>query len=328
MTARTDLAYGFSPGFSPREIVHWTMAALVVLAAHGIIIYAFQNLRTEPVAEGVDSAMMIELAPLAVSTPEAVEQEMLSEEAPSETLTPVEPTETVAETLDPVEPVQPEESITPVPNEKPEPVETEQAEAVAPEEVTPEEITPDAVEPEEVTPDVVEPEEEAPEMANVVLPQTDIPLPTPRPERPRPVKEQPRQERPRRAEAPVKRTREPARTETRRSAAPPPSTASRASAPRVSPARWQSKVVAWLNRHKRYPRSARSRGEEGTVQVRFTINASGTVTSVRITRSSGNAALDEAAVDMVRRASPVPAPPPQIAQSSMSLSVPVSFNLR
>jgi len=318
MTARTDLAYGFSPGFSLREIAYWTVAALVVLAAHGIIVFAFQQLRTEPVSEGTDSALMIELAPLAVSTPEAVEQEVLSEEAPSETLTPVEPTETVAETLDPIEPVQPEDSVTPVQNDEPEPVETEQAEAVTPEEVTPE----------EATPEVVEPAEEAPEMANVVLPQTDIPLPTPRPERPRPAKEQPRQERPRRAEAPVRRTQEPARTQTRRAAAPPASSASRASAPRVSPARWQSKVVAWLNRHKRYPRSARSRGEEGTVQVSFTINASGAVTGARIARSSGNSALDQAAIDMVRRASPVPAPPPQIARSSMSLSVPVSFNLR
>src|SRR5690606_11289798 len=99
-------------------------------------------------------------------------------------------------------------------------------------------------------------------------------------------------------------------------------------APSVSPARWQSRVLAWINRHKRYPRGARSRREEGLVQVSFAINASGSVVSARIARSSGNAELDKAALDMLHRASPVPAPPPEIASGRMNLSVPVQFNLR
>src|SRR5690606_19122506 len=94
---------------------------------------------------------------------------------------------------------------------------------------------------------------------------------------------------------------------------PPASRSAASSAPRISPARWQSKVVAWLNRHKRYPSGARSRREEGSVNVSFTIDAGGRVLAARVARSSGNAELDQAAVEMVRRSSPVPAPPPQIA---------------
>jgi protein TonB len=87
-------------------------------------------------------------------------------------------------------------------------------------------------------------------------------------------------------------------------------------------------VLAWLNRHKRYPSGAKSRREEGSVQVSFTIDASGRVTGSRVVRSSGSPDLDRAALDMVQRASPVPAPPKEIARSRMSLNVPVMFNLR
>jgi len=49
-----------------------------------------------------------------------------------------------------------------------------------------------------------------------------------------------------------------------------------------------------------YPRSARTRGIEGTVMLRLEIEASGTVASVEVARSSGHPALDAAAVTTVR----------------------------
>ena len=58
----------------------------------------------------------------------------------------------------------------------------------------------------------------------------------------------------------------------------------------------------------------------------FTIDACGPCHSRRaIARSSGNAELDRAALDMVRRSSPVPAPPE--GETTRSLVVPVAFNL-
>lgn len=96
----------------------------------------------------------------------------------------------------------------------------------------------------------------------------------------------------------------------------------------MSPANWRSQLMAHLNRNKRYPSEARARGEQGRPRVAFTINRSGAVLSARLVGSSGSASLDEEAVAMVRRSSPVPPPPPEMAGSSFSFTVPVLFNMR
>ncbi|MFI5011246.1 MAG: energy transducer TonB [Hyphomicrobiales bacterium] len=69
-------------------------------------------------------------------------------------------------------------------------------------------------------------------------------------------------------------------------------------------------VKSHLNAYKHYPESARSRGAQGRPSVSFSLDASGRVTSVSLSHSSGQADLDAEAVAMVRRASPFPAPPP------------------
>jgi protein TonB len=60
----------------------------------------------------------------------------------------------------------------------------------------------------------------------------------------------------------------------------------------------------------------------GTVIVAFTISSSGGVGGVRVTRSSGSAAVDQAAASMVRRASPFPAPP---GGKSRTFDIPVTY---
>lgn len=84
-------------------------------------------------------------------------------------------------------------------------------------------------------------------------------------------------------------------------------------------------VAAHLARFKQYPSAARSRGDQGTPTVSFSLSGSGSVTSVRLVRGSGAASIDGEATAMVRRASPFPAPPSGRAQS---FTVPVSFHLR
>ena len=93
----------------------------------------------------------------------------------------------------------------------------------------------------------------------------------------------------------------------------------------VSPAKWQSRLMAHLERRKRYPAGARRRREEGTAHVRFAIDDGGNVRSVELVRSSGHSELDEAVVALVRRASPVPAPPPGAPHE---ITAPVRFNIR
>lgn len=84
-------------------------------------------------------------------------------------------------------------------------------------------------------------------------------------------------------------------------------------------------VAAHLARHKQFPADARSRGDQGSVTVSFSLSGSGSVSSVRLVRGSGVASIDQEATSMVRRASPFPPPPSGRGQS---FTVPVSFHLR
>ncbi|HMQ91589.1 MAG TPA: TonB family protein [Amaricoccus sp.] len=104
-------------------------------------------------------------------------------------------------------------------------------------------------------------------------------------------------------------------------AAPRPATGNRG----VSPAKWQAQLMAHLERLKRYPSGARRRREEGVVLVRFRIDDRGAVQSAQLMRSSGHAELDEAVLALIRRASPVPAPPPGAPRS---ITAPVRFDVR
>jgi protein TonB len=90
----------------------------------------------------------------------------------------------------------------------------------------------------------------------------------------------------------------------------------------MSIATWRGSVMAHLNRLKRYPGG----GAGGTSSVAFTIDRAGRVLSARLIRSSGSAVLDQEAVALARRASPVPAPPANIGRGSITLTVPVRFS--
>ena len=116
----------------------------------------------------------------------------------------------------------------------------------------------------------------------------------------------------------------------------PPAIKPSAPAPAPSPApakvtdpdvNWESRVLAHIDRHKRYPRMIGSRRPEGTVFVVFTLDRQGGVTNPRIERSSGNAALDNEAIATVRRAAPLP-PVPDDRQAPVETSVPIEFHHR
>lgn len=89
---------------------------------------------------------------------------------------------------------------------------------------------------------------------------------------------------------------------------------------------YKGRVVAKLRRAKRYPKEAKRKKLTGTVRVSFTISKNGSVSGIRISRSSGHGILDQAALDMVRRASPMPKFPGDIKQAKMTLHVPVRFD--
>jgi protein TonB len=91
---------------------------------------------------------------------------------------------------------------------------------------------------------------------------------------------------------------------------------------------YNARVLAHLQRYRIYPDQARSAGVTGVSTVRFTIGASGNVVSVLLARGSGSGTLDQAALAMVRRASPFPSIPPSLGRGSMTFAAPVRFNLR
>lgn len=59
--------------------------------------------------------------------------------------------------------------------------------------------------------------------------------------------------------------------------------------------------------------------------VAFTIASNGSVSGIRVTRSSGHQALDKAALDMVRRASPMPNFPSDMRLARLNIEVPMRF---
>lgn len=62
--------------------------------------------------------------------------------------------------------------------------------------------------------------------------------------------------------------------------------------------------------------------------MRFAVARDGVVSAVVLGRSSGFALLDQETLDTVQRASPVPAPPAEVAGDPVQVMVPVSFFLR
>ena len=82
-------------------------------------------------------------------------------------------------------------------------------------------------------------------------------------------------------------------------------------------------VFGHMQRFKRYPASAR--GASGTVLVRFELNRAGGVIGSAVTKSSGNAALDQEALDLLRRASPFSPFPAAKPGEKDSYIAPVNF---
>jgi len=97
---------------------------------------------------------------------------------------------------------------------------------------------------------------------------------------------------------------------------------------RAAVSSYQAQVLAHLSRHRIYPPEARSRGVTGVARVRFALGRSGQVLSVSLVGGSGEPILDQAAVDMVRRAAPFPPFPDSVTLARMDLAAPIRFDLR
>lgn len=200
------------------------------------------------------------------------------------------------------------------------------------------------------TPDEARPPEE--EIAEVIETPAPRPVQAREPERPRPPPE-PRQarQRPQERRPPVPEKQPPAEVATTEPAAGPqqaaqasspddasatgsapassgPSTASGGGGAAAGAFDYGAVVHAWLLRYHRYPTGARLRRQQGRVMMRLTIDRQGQVIASRMERSSGYPELDEAAQELVRRASPLPPIPKDLQISRYEGRIPIDFNLR
>jgi protein TonB len=97
-------------------------------------------------------------------------------------------------------------------------------------------------------------------------------------------------------------------------------------------------LIAWLERHKEYPRRAKLRRQEGTALLVFAIDREGRLLDYRIVNGTGHELLDKEVAQMIERASPLPAVPPEIIEwetargaepaDHIEYRVPVEFILR
>jgi protein TonB len=90
---------------------------------------------------------------------------------------------------------------------------------------------------------------------------------------------------------------------------------------------YASRLRAWLEAHKTYPRRSRLRREEGVVQIHFAVDRRGRLLGGDVIRSSGHAALDAEAMAMLDRANPFPSAPHGIRGERIEISTPVEFSL-
>jgi len=172
----------------------------------------------------------------------------------------------------------------------------------------PTDLAPGPTEPEtEQTPPPTEETKPPEEVAEAALPQPEPPKPEP------PAEEKPPTAVPSVAMVPT---------------IPAPPLAGAAVEPSAAIRRWESGLVAHIERFKRYPPEARARGERGSARVAFTIDRDGWVRESRIVETSGSTELDRECLAMLARAQPMPKPPSQAQTSELSFVVPVRFNIR
>ncbi|WP_256676636.1 energy transducer TonB, partial [Pseudomonas sp. PICF6] len=73
---------------------------------------------------------------------------------------------------------------------------------------------------------------------------------------------------------------------------------------------------------------AQSRGKEGLNRLRFVVDGEGNVLSFELVSKSGNAALDRATLEMIRRAQPLPKPPADmLVNGSIEIVAPFVYSI-
>lgn len=87
---------------------------------------------------------------------------------------------------------------------------------------------------------------------------------------------------------------------------------------------WKARLSAHIASYRQFP--AEALGKTGEARVTFVIDRSGRLISQALAMSTGSRPLDVAALQIVARAQPFPAPPSGLKDESLTLTVPIVFN--
>jgi protein TonB len=291
-----------------KDTALWTVAALLVAAAHVGLVAAYVLLR--PVPEGVAEAPVIDVAFVpAAETPAPAAPEAK----------PAEPTPPV-EQSDPTppkdEPVVTREAV-----KEPEPPPPAKAETVPPPEPVPPPVALQAPEPtaEPVRPDQITVMPPPPPKPAEQTPEAKKPAPVPERAAHKPVTDEKADKEKKQKTAPPKPAAAPGSRPAQLAMAPNPGTDSEGA--RAGRASWESEVAAHIRRYATY--SANGSRESGTVRVGVTIDRNGRLVSRRLAGTSGSSVLDSAAMAVIARAAPYPRFPPGMNQAQIALTIPL-----
>ncbi|HEF2077950.1 TPA: energy transducer TonB [Campylobacter jejuni] len=93
---------------------------------------------------------------------------------------------------------------------------------------------------------------------------------------------------------------------------------------------YQALLMAHLTKFKKYPQEAIMQKQEGVVRIRVSIDESGNVLSKELKKSCPYAALNDEALSLFKRASPLPKPPKEMLKNGNKISfvMPIDYNIK
>jgi periplasmic protein TonB len=89
---------------------------------------------------------------------------------------------------------------------------------------------------------------------------------------------------------------------------------------------FQRVLFTHIARYEAYPDDARRNRLQGQVELYFSMRRDGTVTDIEVASSSGHVELDDAAIDTIKRAEPLPRIPASLPDS-LNIVIPMAFDL-
>ncbi|EGA8623868.1 energy transducer TonB [Campylobacter jejuni] len=93
---------------------------------------------------------------------------------------------------------------------------------------------------------------------------------------------------------------------------------------------YQALLMAHLTKFKKYPQEAIMQKQEGVVRIRVSIDESGNVLSKELKKSCPYAALNDEALSLFKRTSPLPKPPKEMLKNGDKISfvMPIDYNIK